>query len=406
MIFVYFVVANLSLAFAGMGDVPYQQPKQERSDFQSYANVQLGSDKIADGWLALFDGKSLFGWRSPGKASADWAVDSGTVKVTTGEQCLLRTAAQFDDFILELEFFAPPETNSGVFIRTSPKPTDLIKDCMEINIAPDSNPYPTGSIVGHVVGKPVQLDHSIWNRMRIAANRRSIKVWINDELVTDYQTPTESPGKGFIGLQLNSGEVRYRNVFLQPLNLRSLLGNSELNGWNVAESRESAFDLANSVLQVKSGPGQLETKQSFGNFIFSTHVRTNADGLNSGVFFRCIPGDFMNGYESQIQNQFKNGDRKAPQDAGTGAIFRRQNARIVNADDQHWLAKTIIADGATICVWVNGLQVTDWSDKRKPHDNPRKGQRLKPGTIILQGHDPTTDIHFKQMHVRELMPRR
>ena len=114
----------------------------------------------------------------------------------------------------------------------------------------------------------------------------------------------------------------------------------------------------------------------------------------------------MNGYESQIQNQFKNEDRAQPVDCGTGGIFRRTDARRVNANDLEWFSNTIFATGPHISVWVNGYQVTDWTDTRKPDANPRKGLRLEKGTIIFQGHDPTTDVLIRNVGAKEIAPRR
>jgi len=114
----------------------------------------------------------------------------------------------------------------------------------------------------------------------------------------------------------------------------------------------------------------------------------------------------MNGYESQIHNEFKNNDRSLPTNNGTGGIFRRTDARYVNADDKKWFSKTIIATGPHVSIWVNGYQVTDWTDKRKPDANPRKGLRLEKGTIIFQGHDPTTDVLLKNICAKEIAPRR
>ena len=161
-----------------------------------------------------------------------------------------------------------------------------------------------------------------------------------------------------------------------------------------------------SELEILNGSGQIESKQQFQDFYFRTSVQTNAPNLNSGVFFRCIPGDLMNGYESQIQNQMVKGDPTKPADCGTGGIFRRINARRIVAQDQTWFHKTIIAEGPHFSVWVNGYQVTDWTDKRKPHANPRKGLRKKAGTIIFQGHDPTTDILMKAIEAREMIERK
>ena len=58
--------------------------------------------------------------------------------------------------------------------------------------------------------------------------------------------------------------------------------------------------------------------------------------------------------------------------------------------------------GLHMAVWVNGYQVSDWTDRRAPAENPRKGLRLKAGTIILQGHDPTTDFMFRNLRMAEL----
>ena len=51
---------------------------------------------------------------------------------------------------------------------------------------------------------------------------------------------------------------------------------------------------------------------------------------------------------------------------------------------------------------MNGYQVVDWEDTRKPDENPRRGQRLAAGHISLQGHDPTTDISFRNLKIAEL----
>ena len=228
--------------------------------------------------------------------------------------------------------------------------------------------------------------------------------WIDDQPFTNVRDATNR--KGYIGLKHTKGAVRIRNIRLLPLNLPPLFNGKDLSGWDDSQKMESEFKVVNRSLQMLGGRGQIETDAQFGDFILLLQARTNADGLNSGLFFRCIPDDVMNGYESQISNVYLETDRTRPNDCGTGGIFRRQDARFVNADDQAWFAKTIVADGATLFVWVNGYLVCDWTDRRKPNDNPRKGRRLKPGTIILQGHDPSTDVSFREIYARELNKRR
>jgi hypothetical protein len=132
---------------------------------------------------------------------------------------------------------------------------------------------------------------------------------------------------------------------------------------------------------------------------------SNGKHLNSGVFFRCIPGEFNNGYECQIRNEYKDGDRDQPVDFGTGGIYRRQPARRVTADDFKWFPMTLVVSGNHMAAWVNGIQVSDWTDTRKPHENPRNGLRTQPGTLQIQGHDPTTDLSFRKLQIVE-MPKR
>ena len=60
------------------------------------------------------------------------------------------TTVDFADYELHVEFKAPATTNSGIFLRTPLEPKDPAKDCYELNIAPQDNPFPTGSLVGRI----------------------------------------------------------------------------------------------------------------------------------------------------------------------------------------------------------------------------------------------------------------
>jgi hypothetical protein len=149
----------------------------------------------------------------------------------------------------------------------------------------------------------------------------------------------------------------------------------------------------------------LESAGQFADFVLQLDVLCGGKQLNSGIFFRSIPGEFWQGYESQIHNGYKNGDRTQPVDFGTGGIYRRQPARKVVADDGAWFHKTLVATGPHVAVWVNGYPVSDWTDTRAKHDNPRQGLRLEKGTLSIQGHDPTTNLSFRKLRAAELPPR-
>ena len=158
-------------------------------------------------------------------------------------------------------------------------------------------------------------------------------------------------------------------------------------------------------LQVKDGNGQLESDGQYADFTLQIEIFSNGKHLNSGIFFRSIPGEFWQGYESQIHNGFEGDDRALPIDFGTGGFYRRQKARRVVANDFEWFHKTLIVNGPHMAAWVEGYPVSDWTDKRKPNENPRRGLRLNKGTIIIQGHDPTTNLSFRKIRIAEMPAR-
>ena len=73
---------------------------------------QLTAEQIAEGWISLFDGETLFGWTPTSKAN--WKVEEGAIAVSEGEQGFLMTNSEFGDYELHVEFKAPATTNSGV----------------------------------------------------------------------------------------------------------------------------------------------------------------------------------------------------------------------------------------------------------------------------------------------------
>jgi hypothetical protein len=278
---------------------------------------------------------------------------------------------------------------------------DITTKCYELNIAPSDNPFPTGSLVGRK--KAVEVpEKDDWQSYEVTVDGPKVQVKLNGEEVLAYEDP-QPIGRGHIGLQLNEGRVAFKNIKLKPLRLESMFDGKSLAGWKSPANSKSEFTVTPSgELNVKNGSGCLETEKSYGDFVLQLECISNKPELNSGIFFRSIPGQLMNGYESQIHNGYKDGDRTQPKDAGTGAIFRRTTARLVVPDDGKWFHKTIIADGPQMAVWVNGYQVTDWKDGRQPNENPRSGLRTEPGTIQIQGHDPTTDLSFRNLRIAEL----
>ena len=155
-------------------------------------------------------------------------------------------------------------------------------------------------------------------------------------------------------------------------------------------------------LRAVGGPGCVELPGLYGDFLLQLDVTCHAPGANAGVFFRSRPGDFLNGYEAQIFNATVYGNPPRQVRYFTGAIDDRRGARRLVSRDGEPFTLTIVAAGPRLATWVNGVRVTDWIDERKPHDNPRQGLRVEPGTIQLQAHDKGTDVEFTNIRVAPL----
>jgi hypothetical protein len=217
-------------------------------------------------------------------------------------------------------------------------------------------------------------------------------------------------------------------VKFTPANGKSLFNGKDLTGWKVfkgtARQSKSKYTVTREGwLNVKDGPGDIQTEKVFADFVLQLECISNGKHLNSGIFFRAIPGQYWAGYECQIRNEFKDKPQKytveeydpsthklvgkktvmSPAfDWGTGAIYRRMPARKQVARDNEWFTLTVVARGRHLATWVNGIQQVDWTDNRPDDPNPRKGYRDAAGAISIQGHDKTTDLSFRNLRIAEL----
>ena len=64
----------------------------------------LSAEEIADGWIQLFDGESLFGWKP--NSDVNWSVADGVITADKGTKPgLLLTSVPFADYELHCDFW-------------------------------------------------------------------------------------------------------------------------------------------------------------------------------------------------------------------------------------------------------------------------------------------------------------
>jgi len=367
-------------------------------DLDTLLAARLSTSELDDGWIRLFDSCTLMGWTPTSKAN--WSIDEGTITASEGEPGFLVTNSRFGDFELRLEYLASSATNSGVFLRTLYAPKEVTLDCFELNIAPIDNPFPTGSLVGRQKVEPDAigpLDESEWHSLHAMCDGKQIMTWVDGKIAAIHED-TSDRKSGLIGLQFREGPIKFRDIRIRPI-AYSAIPLKSMDGWQKSPGDAmTATQTEAGEVQLQGGKGHLELLQNLGDFALQATVLVEKPEINSGIFFRCIPGQDMNGYECQVHHGFAD-DRRAPTDSGMGAIFRRQAARAVLSDIGQPAHVTLIADGPRFATWVEGIQVVDWTDTREPKENPREGLRLEPGTIQLQGHDPTTAATFQSLRI-------
>ena len=200
----------------------------------------LTSQEKQEGWILLFDGKTLDQWNVTPNLAKVWKVVDGTIKtdakVGSGT---MYTKNEFTNFVLKAEFRADPAINSGIILRNPPpqpppppgqKPTpDPGGPGYELQIR-DKNPgnysggdYLTGSIV-NVVKAPadVKILPGQWNTIEATVDGDHFVVIYNGRKVADGHDSKRASGA--IGLQLAHPEdatdanIEFRNLKLRPLN--------------------------------------------------------------------------------------------------------------------------------------------------------------------------------------------
>ncbi len=318
----------------------------------------LTPKEIEAGWILLFDGESSFGW-APASAGS-WSVVDGALVASAGSPALLVTTTEFGDCEISGEVWSEK---------------------------------PGSASVGACLLGQQQAD-----RVRAFGKTAKAGAW------QTFRGTVKGARPAVALVSTGKGIAKFRNIRLHPLGEKALFNGKDLTGWEVVPGHKSVFSVTpEGWLNVKDGNGDLQSKATFGDFVLQLDIISNGDHLNSGVFFRANPGAFWSGYESQIRNQWQGDDRTKAVDYGTAGLYNRQPARKVVSSDREWFTMTVVAHGYHIAIWNNGYQTVDFTDTRPVDEtNARNGARKAAGVLSLQGHDPTTDLSFRNIRAAEM----
>jgi hypothetical protein len=179
---------------------------------------QQASAQSGEGWIQLFDGKTLGDWNLVGETN--WRVEDSAIvadKRTSKETAHLVSKEKYKDFMVYVEFWASDDANSGIFLRCQDPNAITDRSCYEANIFDQRKDptYGTGGIVHFVEVNPMPKAGGKWNTYEITAKGRQITVVLNGQKTAELHNGLFT--EGYLTLQHGSGVIKFRKVAIKPL---------------------------------------------------------------------------------------------------------------------------------------------------------------------------------------------
>jgi len=388
-----------------------------------------------EGWVSLFDGKTLNGWTQR-NGTAAYRVENGIIVGETAEgspNSFLCTDKTYSDFELKFDVKVHDNLNSGVQIRSRTRggtPNGRVNGPQVEIEASGADGAEAGYIYGEAAGgwmtpKSQLLPHRYfkdgeWNSYRVLAEGIHFKVWVNGVLISDL-TDTEkyrTHPRGFIGLQVHGVgagagpyDVCWRNLKLREIadgenrdNWTTLYNGHDLSGWDTTGNWIPQDD---GSLLIHPRPGEkgwqrydayLWSDKPYKDFVLDLEYAYPAGG-NSGVYFRVR--DVDNPVETGIEAQILDSSGKTEGEMthhDHGGIIRTIGAtkNVSNAPNE-WNRMILTCKGNHLQVNLNDEDIIDIQlDETPVKDRPEEGY------IGLQDHGEPNNLKFRNIRIQEL----
>ena len=400
-----------------------------------------------NGFVRLFDGKTLNGWVMVGKAGPGYVPKDGILVVPADGGGKLMTEKEYTDFIFRFEFKLDKAANNGIGIR-APLEGDAAYNGMECQVLDDSAPEYANLLPGQYHGslyrivaakRGAQKPIGEWNKEEITAIGRHIKVVLNGKVIVDTNlNDVNSPEvfaehgggmfreRGHLGfLGHGPSEVQFRNVFAKDLSkpekdntpppgFTALFNGKDLTGWKglvadpPARAKMSPAELATAttkateealkhwkavdgVITYDGKNNSLCTVKDYGDFEMVVDWKISPHG-DSGIYLRGSP-------QVQIWDD-------EPADAvkfGSGGLYNNQKnpsnpTKKADKPIGEWNHFRILMVGDKVTVYlnnelvVNNVTMENYWERNKP---------IYPfGQIELQHHG--SPLYFKNIYLREI----
>lgn len=187
-----------------------------------FSSMKSSDEK--DGWVSLFDGKTLTGWKAS-EHPATFTVADGAIVVFGDRAHLFYEGTvnnhQFKNFELKMKVMTFPSANSGIFIHTVYQEEGWPSKGYEVQVNNTQSDWRrTGSIYAVQDVKEVFVKDNEWFTEHIIVQGKKITVKLNDKVINEY-TEGEN-GRltgGTIALQGHDpgSKVMYKDIMIKVL---------------------------------------------------------------------------------------------------------------------------------------------------------------------------------------------
>ncbi len=190
-----------------------------------------------DGFVKIFDGQSMEGWKLAEENTDAWQVEDGKL-VCRGERChafYVGPLAPMKDFHFKAEVMTTPGSNAGIYFHTKYQPSGWPKygyEC-QVNVS-HKDPKKTSSLyaVENVSAEDLAANgvkDNQWYTQEIIVTGRRIQLIVNGKTMVDYTEPENKEafdknferrlGEGTIALQAHDPKsvCYFRNLRVKPL---------------------------------------------------------------------------------------------------------------------------------------------------------------------------------------------
>lgn len=178
----------------------------------------------SDGWIKLFDGKTLKGWKV-GENASTFSVADGAIVVFGNRAHLFYDGPvndhNFKNFEFKAKVMTMPGANSGMYIHTKYQETGWPEIGYEIQVNNSHTDWRrTGSVYAIQDVKEAPAKDNEWFTQHIIVQGKKITVKVNDKVINEYTEGENGRlSSGTVALQGHDpkSKVLYKDIMIKPL---------------------------------------------------------------------------------------------------------------------------------------------------------------------------------------------